>query len=280
MTHRSRRRRLSAVALLPLLGLAVACSEGTASPEASEASEASEVPGASGTPGAPEREQASAKPKARSTPLTATALTSAVLTEAEAKAEGFTVTGGDARDGAATRDLGKETSEPSQCVGLRQARSENAPDRGESAMAYSVMYRGEDTSWPRKTVLTSFPTTTARARMTELRGAVGACGRFEVKSSFGPSSVTVETLPAPSLGEEAVRYRMLSRMEVDAGAPVHYAYSLVTVVRVGGVMASVETGELLGPIASGQLEGVRPEPGPDERMIAALIEKVSEAERA
>ncbi|MEV3928476.1 MULTISPECIES: hypothetical protein [unclassified Streptomyces] len=259
MRH-TRARRLSGIALLPLLGLAVACSEGGTS---------------AGAPEVSEREPAAEGMAVRSTPLTADALEAALLTEVEAT--GFTVTGGDAREGAATRDLGKESSEPSQCLALRRVRSENVPDRGESAMAYAVMYLGDDTLSPRKTVLTSFPAGTARARMAELRRAVGTCGRFDVNGAYGPSSVTTETLSVPRLGEEAVRYRMLSRMEVDPGKADHYAYSLVTVVRVGGVMASVETGAVLGPLPSGQLEELTPEPGPDERMIAALVEKVKEA---
>ncbi|MEV0299677.1 hypothetical protein [Streptomyces prasinus] len=49
----------------------------------------------------------------------------------------------------------------------------------------------------------------------------------------------------------------------------------MTVVRVGGVIAAVETFEALGPFPPARLAEFEPEPGPDEPMIAALVEKVS-----
>ncbi|MFS0697418.1 hypothetical protein [Streptomyces nitrosporeus] len=255
--HQTRTGRLSAFVLLSLSILATACS-GTG--DASEA--AGENPGA-------------ARADDRSSPLTATALKAALLTGAEAEAMGFTVTGSYMRDGADTDNAGGEVAEPAACLILRNIRSEHAPGRGESA-AWSVMYRGQSALWPRRTVLTSYPVSTARARMTELRRAVETCGGYEVRNPYGSSSITTETLPVPALGDEAVRYRLLGRMKSTSGNS-GWSYSLVTVVRKGGVLVSVDNSDNLGPTPVDQLKKFTPEPGPDEPMIAALTAKIGEA---
>lgn len=138
------------------------------------------------------------------------------------------------------------------------------------------MYLGDGALWPRQTVLTSYPVDTARARMAELRRAVGACGRFHVPNAYGTGSITTQTLPVSALGEEAVHYRMLARTKSSSGDPGDH-YALLTVVRAGGVIASVQTSAVLGPIPAEQLKGFTPEPGPDEPMTAVLAEKVSKA---
>ncbi|MFJ2763508.1 hypothetical protein [Streptomyces prasinus] len=259
MKHHIRRGWLPTAALLPVLGLAGACSD--AGKPAGAGKDAERTPAAS-------------EAKERSAPPTVGALEAALLTEAEAAAAGFTLTGGDARTGAATGDAGGETSEPDACAALRKVRSENAPGRGESAAAWSTMYGRDSGTAPRWTVLTGYPVDTARSRVAELRRAVDGCDRFSVRNPYGASSFTTETLPVPDLGEEAVRYRLLGRTETTAGDK-GYTYSLVTVVRVGGVIAAVETSEALGPLPPARLAEFEPEPGPDEPMIAALVEKVS-----
>ncbi|MEU4264299.1 hypothetical protein ACYCCF_26835 [Streptomyces argenteolus] len=261
MAHHMRRRWLPAAALLPVLGLAPACSD--AQRPAGAGSDAGRVPAAS-------------EAKDRSTPLTADTLKAALLTEGEAAAAGFTLTGGDARTGAATGDVGEETAEPDGCVALRKVRSQNVPGRGESAAAWSTMYVGDSAMAPRDTVLTSYPPQTARSRLAALRRAVDTCDSFSVRNAHGAASLTTETLPVPDLGEEAVRYRVLGRTETTSGHK-GYNYSLVTVVRVGGVIATVETSEVLGPLPPAQLAKFAPEPGPDEPMIAALVGKVAKS---
>ncbi|MFG2430766.1 hypothetical protein [Streptomyces sp. NPDC048590] len=260
MLTRKVRRRLSAATLLPLLGLSTACSD-AGSP--------------AGTAEAAGRNPVATETRGHAAPLTAAELKAALLTEAEAK--GFTITGSDSRAGAAAADgRAAEAGEPTACLVLRRTPSENAPERGESAAAWSTMYLGDGALWPRQTVLTSYPVDTARARMAELRRAVKACGRFHVRNAYGTGSVTTETLPVPALGEEAVRYRMLTRTKLRSGDR-GYHYALVTVVRAGGVIASVRTSDALGPFPAEQVKGFAPEPGPDEPMTAVLAEKVSKA---
>ncbi|SDE06529.1 hypothetical protein [Streptomyces prasinopilosus] len=259
MKRHIRRGGLPAAALLPVLALAVACS-GTGGP-AGAGEDAGRTPAAS-------------EAGDRSAPLTAGGLKAALLTEAEAEAAGFTVTGGGARTGAAADDADGDATEPAACAALREVRSEEAPGRGESAAAWSMMYGRDGAGALRKTVLTSYPAKTARSRVAELRRAVDSCDRFSVRNPYGAASFTTETLPVPDLGEEVVRYRLLGRTQTTAGDK-GYAYSLVTAVRVGGVIATVETSELLGPLPPARLAEFEPEPGPDEPMIAALVEKVS-----
>ncbi|MCX5416076.1 hypothetical protein [Streptomyces sp. NBC_00059] len=260
MLRRKVRRRLSAAALLPLLGLSAACSD-AGSP--------------AGTAEAADRKPVATETRGHAAPLTAAELKAALLTEAEAT--GFTITGSDSRVGAAAADArAAETGEPAACLVLRRTPSQNAPERGESASAWSTMYLGDGALWPRQTVLTSYPVDTARARMAELRRAVAACGRFHVRNAYGTGSVTTEILPVSALGDEAVRYRMLDRSKLRSG-DLGYSYALVTVVRAGGVIASVRTSDVFGPFPVEQVKRFAPEPGPDEPMTAALAEKVSKA---
>lgn len=259
MLTRKVRRRLSAAALLPLLGLSAACSD-AGSP--------------AGTAEAAGRDPVATETRGHAAPLTAAELKAALLTEAEAT--GFTITGSDSRVGAAADGRAVEVGEPAACLVLRRTPSQNAPERGESASAWSIMYLGGGALWPRQTVLTSYPVDTARARMAELRRAVEACGRFHVRNAYGTGSITTETLPVPALGEEAVRYRMLARTKSSSGDP-GYHYALVTVVRTGGVIASLQTSDVFGSLSAEQLKGFTPEPGPDEPMTAVLAEKVSKA---
>ncbi|MGW1818662.1 hypothetical protein ACWCQM_34510 [Streptomyces sp. NPDC002125] len=261
MLRRKVRRRLSATALLPLLGLSAACSDAGRP---------------AGTAEAAERKPVATETMGHAAPLTAAELKAALLTEAEAT--GFTITGSDSRVGAAAADAGAaETGEPAACLVLRETPRQNAPERGESASAWSIMYLGDGALWPRQTVLTSYPVDLARARMAELRRTVEDCGRFHVRNAYGTGSVTTETLPVSALGEEAVRYRMLARTKSRSGDLGSSSYALVTVVRAGGVIASVQTSDVFGNLPAEQVKGFAPEPGPDEPMTAVLAEKVSKA---
>lgn len=137
------------------------------------------------------------------------------------------------------------------------------------------MYLDDSNLSPRSTILTSYPVETARTRMAQLRRAIDACDRFNYSSIYGKSSVTTETLSVPNLGEEALRYRTPARLD-SKGFP----YSLVTAVRVGGVIATVQTGDVLGPLPPDKLTEFKPEPSTDESVIATLIENVIDAESA
>ncbi|MGS2592022.1 hypothetical protein [Streptomyces hebeiensis] len=52
----------------------------------------------------------------------------------------------------------------------------------------------------------------------------------------------------------------------------------MTAVRVGGVIASVETSNVLGPLPADKLAEFKPEPDTDEHVIATLVENVVKAE--
>ncbi len=145
--------------------------------------------------------------------------------------------------------------------------------RGESAAAWSTMYRGKGSFSPRSSLLTSNPVDTARTRMTQLRRAVAACGRFAFSNAYGNASVTTEALAVPDLGEESVRYRTLARL--NSGG---FIYSLVTAVRVGGVIATMQTSDTTGPLPPDELAKFKPDPGTDESVISTLIKNVVEAE--
>ena len=260
--RRTGRRLAPTVVLMSVIGLTAAC----AGPGGSAGAEARKSTGAT----APE------KPAELSVPLTAAELSAALLTQEQTV--GFTITGGDSRTGASTASSARETASPGTCLPLRQIRSQSPVGRGESAAAWSTMYRGEGGLSPRTTVLTSYPVATARTRMEELRQATETCDRFTVRNAYGTSSVTTEKLSVPDLGEEAVRYRLLGRTEHRSGDK-GYDYSLVTAVRTGGVIVAVETSDVLGPLSPAELAGFKPEPGPDEEVIAAQAEKAAEAER-
>ncbi|WP_250286363.1 hypothetical protein [Streptomyces atroolivaceus] len=262
MAGRTGRHLAPIVVLMTVVGLTAACAE----PGTSVSTEEKKSTGAA----APE------KPVQRPVPLTAAELGAALLTEEQAV--GYTITGGDSRTGASTASSAVETASPGTCLPLRQIRRQSAPGRGESAAAWSTMYRGDGGVSPRTTLLTSYPVATARTRMKELRQGVETCGRFTVRNAYGTSSVTTEKLSVPDLGEEAVRYRLLGRTELSSGDKGS-DYSLVTAVRSGGVIVVVETSEVLGLLPPAELAGFKPEPGPDEQVIAAQAEKAAEAER-
>ncbi|MGQ4452044.1 hypothetical protein ACN6LK_003615 [Streptomyces griseus] len=214
-----------------------------------------------------------AKQTARSEPLTAAELKAALL--APEQAVGFTITESDSRQGSpskSSRVAGEEVS-PEPCRPVREAPSQNVPGRGESAAAWSTMYRGKGAFSPRSSLLTSYPENGARTRMSQLRQAVETCGRFTFSNAYGDASVTTETLTVPDLGDEAVRYRTLARLG-NGG----FHYSLVTAVRVGGVIATMQTSDVTGPLPPDELAKFKPDPNPDERVIAALVENVVEAE--
>ncbi|MFI8306243.1 hypothetical protein ACIF80_22930 [Streptomyces sp. NPDC085927] len=248
------------MAILSAIGLASACGE------AAKSADEGGKPGASATAGVRAD---------RSKPLTAAELKAALLTEEQIG--GFEITGINSRAGAFTEPPAarKETTSPEACRHVREAPQENVLDRGESAAAWSQMYLGNSNFSPRSTLLTSYPVETARTRMTQLRRAIDACDRFGYSNIYGKSSVTTETLSVPDLGEEALRYRTLARLD---GKGFHY--SLVTAVRVGGVIATVQTSDVLGPLPPDKLAEFKPEPSTDESVIATLIENVIDAESA
>lgn len=260
MMRKTRRRLASTMAILSAIGLTSACGE------------AAKPAGEGGKPSA--RATAGVREE-RSKPLTAAELKAALLTEEQIG--GFEITGINSRAGAFTDPpvAGKETTSPEACRHVREAPQENVLGRGESAAAWSKMYLGNSNSSPRSTVLTSYPVETARTRMTQLRRAIGACDRFSYSNSYGKSSVTTETLSVPDLGEEALRYRTLARFDSKG-----FQYSLVTAVRVGGVIATVQTSDVLGPLPPDRLAEFKPEPSADESVIAALVENVIGSESA
>lgn len=118
----------------------------------------------------------------------------------------------------------------------------------------------------------SYPEGAARVRMKQLSEAVGACSRFSFSNTIGKASVTTEALDAPDLGEDALRYRTLSRL--DNGG---FAWKLVTAVRVGDVIATMNVPDTTGPLPPEKLRAFKPDPGPDEAVIATLIGNVTKA---
>ncbi|MGW7417513.1 hypothetical protein [Streptomyces sp. NPDC054863] len=110
--------------------------------------------------------------------------------------------------------------------------------------------------------------------MVQLRLAVDACARFKVGNIYGEVSVTTEKLAAPGLGEEAVRYRTLSR--IDSGG---FNYSLVTAVRIGGVIVTMEISDFTGPASSDKVATFKPAPSADESVLAAFVQNVAETQK-
>ncbi len=99
-----------------------------------------------------------------------------------------------------------------------------------------------------------------------------------VRQRISPTSRSSSPCPTPTpsnwpIGEEALRYRTLARLGSKG-----FHYSLVTAVRVGGVIATVQTGDVLGPLPPDKLAEFKPEPSTDESVIATLIENVIDAE--
>ncbi|MFD4130228.1 hypothetical protein ACFXKK_21985 [Streptomyces globisporus] len=259
MTLKSGRRLAAVAALLTTVGLASACGDGTGRADAVGS------PGnATGT--------AAGKPAQRTEPLTAAELKPALLTAEQVA--GFEITGSSARDGAAEEPSydAEETVSPEACRPVRDA---TEGDGEETAAARSTMYRGESAVAPRSTNLLSYSEEAARTRMTLLREALGTCDRFSFSNAFGKASVTSEVLDAPDLGDDTLRYRTLSRS--DEGG---FAWKLVTAVRVGGVIATMDVQEITGPLSPQKLATFKPEPGPDEAVIAGLVENVTDAQGA
>ncbi|MFE6703133.1 hypothetical protein [Streptomyces sp. NPDC057718] len=257
MAFKSGRRLVAVATLLTAVGLTSACGDGT------EPADAAAEPGnATST--------AAGKPVQRTEPLTAAELKPALLTAEQAV--GFEITGSSARDGAAEEPSydAEEIVSPEACRPVRDA---TRGDDEETAAAQSIMYRGKSALAPRSTNLLSYPEEAARTRMTRLRAALGSCDRFRVINAFGKSSLTSEVLKAPDLGDEALRFRTLSRTD-ETG----FGWKLVTVVRVGGVIATMDVQESTGPLSPQKLATFKPEPGPDEAVIARLVENITEAQ--
>ncbi|MET9769990.1 hypothetical protein [Streptomyces sp. NPDC006415] len=259
MVFKSGRRLVAVATLLTAVGLTSACGDGT------------EPADAAGEPGNA-TSTAAGKPVQRTEPLTAAELKPALLTAEQVV--GFEITGSSARDGAAEEPSydAEETVSPEACRPVRDA---TRGDDEETAAAQSTMYRGKSALAPRSTNLLSYPEEAARTRMTRLRVALGSCDRFRVSNAFGKSSLTSEVLKAPDLGDEALRFRTLSRMD-ETG----FAWKLVTAVRVGGVIATMDVQEITGPLSPQKLATFKPEPGPDEAVIARLVENVTDAQGA
>lgn len=223
-----------------------------------------------------------AAPAERVKPLAAAELKSALLSEGQAPDFRPSDSGG-SRTGADKR-ASVETTEPATCLRLEHITGENSPGRGESAAAWQVLYPAEVpevdvNNFPRMVLLTSYPVGTARTRMNELRGAVAACGSYGRVNPYGSAQVTAESLKVPDLGEEAVRFLLSDRTKSDSGTRGH-AYSLVTVVRTGGAIASVRTSVALPLMTPTQAAKYKPRSTPDEAMIARLVKNVAEAERS
>ncbi|MFD4035393.1 hypothetical protein ACFWVP_33980 [Streptomyces sp. NPDC058637] len=246
---------MSTVALVSAVGLTAGCGD-SADPVDGERKPGQATSTAAG------------KATAHSAPLTAAKLKAALLTADQAV--GFEITGSSSRDGAemdSSFDV-KETVAPEVC---RHVKEPTRGDGEEAAAASSTMYRAGTSMAPRSTNLMSYPEGAARARMEQLRKAVGACGRFSFSNTIGKASVTTEVLDVPDLGENALRFRTLSRL--DNGG---FVWSLVTAVRVGGVIATMDVLETTGPMPPGMLATFEPDPGPDEAVVATLIENVTE----
>ncbi len=254
MTRKSGRRLVPAVALLTAIGLISACGEAT------------EPADAAGKPGTA-TSTASGKPAQPTEPLTGAQLKGALLTAEQAA--GFEITGSSARDGAAEKPSydAEETVSPEAC---RHVRDATKGDGDETAAADSTMYRGKSALAPRSTNLLSYPEEAARIRMTRLREALRSCDRFRFSNAFGKASVSREVLDAPDLGDEALRFRTLSRLDEKG-----FSWKLVTAVRVGGVIATMDVQDITGPMSPEKLATFKPEPGPDEEVIATLIENVT-----
>ncbi|MFD4024428.1 hypothetical protein ACFWRV_13025 [Streptomyces sp. NPDC058576] len=254
MTRKNGRRLGPAVALLTAIGLISACGEAT------EPADAAKKPGTATS-------TAAGKPAQRTEPLTGTQLKGALLTAEQAV--GFEITGSSARDGAEPPPSydAKQAVSPKAC---RQVWEATTGDGAEAAAASSTMYRGKSAVAPRSTNLLSYPEEAARTRMARLREALGTCDRFRVSNAFGKGTVTSEVLDAPELGDDALRYRTLSRWD-DGG----FAWKLVTAMRVGGVIATMDVQDITGPLPPEKLATFKPEPGPDEEVIATLIENVT-----
>ncbi|MFF7492820.1 hypothetical protein [Streptomyces rubiginosohelvolus] len=259
MMRKSGRRLASAVALLSAMGLTTACGD------SAEPNEAGRKPG-------PATSTAAGKAAEHSEPLTAAKLKAALLTADQAV--GFEITGSSSRDGAepaSSLDV-EETVSPKVCRYVRKA---TGGDGEEAAEASSIMYRSGTSIAPRTTNLMSYPEGAARARMQQLRDAVGACSRFSYRNTIGRASVTTEELNVPALGENALRYLTLSRLS-NGG----FAWTLVTAVRVGGVIATMHVVDTTGPMPPEKLAKFKPDPGPDEAAIATLIKNVTTAQSA
>ncbi|MFE7048825.1 hypothetical protein ACFVAM_10685 [Streptomyces californicus] len=258
MVRKSGRRLASAVALLSAMGLTTACGD-SAGPN-----EAGRKPG-------PATSTAADKAAEHSEPLTAAKLKAALLTADQAV--GFEITRSSSRDGAepvSSLDV-EETVSPKVCRHLKAT----GGDGEEAAEASSIMYRSGTSMAPRTTNLMSYPEGAARARMQQLRDAIGACSRFSYRNTIGKASVTTEELNVPALGENALRYRTLSRLS-NGG----FAWTLVTAVRVGGVIATMHVLDTTGPMPPEKLAKFKPDPGPDEAAIATLIKNVTTAQSA
>ncbi|WP_329042983.1 hypothetical protein OHT61_31900 [Streptomyces sp. NBC_00178] len=246
------------VALLSAIGLTAGCGD-SAKPV-----DAGRKPGLATS-------TAAGKAGEHSEPLTAAELKAALLTADQTV--GFEITESSSRDGAEPDSSfdAKETVSPEGCQLVKEA---TGGDGGEAAAASSIMYRAGTSMAPRSTNLMSYSEGAARARMKQLREALGTCGRFSFSNTFGKASVTTEALDAPDLGENALRYRTLSRL--DNGG---FAWKLVTAVRVGGVIATMNVLDTTGPMPPEKLAAFKPDPGPDEAVIATLIANVTKAQR-
>ncbi|MFE4693336.1 hypothetical protein ACFRH6_25235 [Streptomyces sp. NPDC056749] len=257
--RKSGRRLVSAVAFLSATGLTVGCAAST------EPAETGRKPGSATTTAAAEAAE-------HSEPLTAAQLKAALLTADQAI--GFEITGSSSRDGAEPDSslTVKETVSPEVCRHVREA---TRGDGEEAATASSTMYRTGTSMAPRSIHLMSYQEEPARTRMKQLREAVGACSRFSFSNTTGKASVTTEALDVPVLGENALRYRTRSRL--DNGG---FAWTLVTAVRLGGVIATMHVLDTTGPMPPEKLAAFKPDPGPDEAVIATLIENVTTARSA
>ncbi|MER7577780.1 transposase, partial [Streptomyces sp. NPDC126514] len=157
---------MSAVALLSAIGLTTGCGD------SADPVEAGRKPGLAAS-------TAAGKAAKHSEPLTAAKLKAALLTADQAV--GFRITGSSSRDGAepeSSLDF-KETVSPKVCRHVREA---HGGDGEEAAAASSIMYRAGTSVAPRSTNLRSYTERAARARMKQLRTAVGACSRFSFSS--------------------------------------------------------------------------------------------------
>ncbi|QBR04593.1 hypothetical protein D7Y56_00755 (plasmid) [Streptomyces sp. S501] len=256
MVRKSGRRLVSAVAFLSAIGLTAGCGD------SAEAAKVGNTPG-------PATSTAAGKAAEHSEPLTAAQLKAALLTADQAV--GFKITGSSSRDGAkpdSSLDV-KETVAPEVCRHVREA---TRGEGDEAAAASSSMYRAETPMAQRTIDLMSYPERAARARMKQLREAVEACSTFSFSNTIGKASVTTETLEVPSLGEDALRYRALVRM--DSGG---FAWTLLTAVRVGGMIVTMKVLDTTGPMPPEKLATFRPDPGPDEAVMATLVENVTTA---
>ncbi|WLQ68738.1 MULTISPECIES: hypothetical protein [Streptomyces] len=259
MGPKSGRYLVSAVVFVSATGLTAGCGA------SAEPAEAGRKPG-------PATSTAAGKAAEHSEPLTGARLKAALLTADQAI--GFEITGSSSRDGAEPDSSlnVEETVSPEVCRHVREA---TRGDGEEAAAASSIMYRSGTSMAPRSTSLMSYQEEAARARMNQLREAVGACSRFSFSNAIGNASVTTEALDVPALGEDALRYRTLSRLDSEG-----FAWTLVTAVRVGGVIVTMDVLDTTGPMPPEKLAAFKPDPGPDEAVIATLVENVTTARSA